>query len=89
MIVQKFWTYELAGDILYIDDSFGLTSLSILLVSGTATVQGGITLTNGLISSPLNLTIGQPLNLPSNANLLISDLIIDAGVGQVYLIGIQ
>lgn len=84
---QAFWTYELNNDTLVITEDFGLIGLSITLISGTGQVDGGLTLSNGFASTPINLTIGQPINLFVNTLPINNWTITTTGV--VQLIGLQ
>jgi hypothetical protein len=75
MIVTKTWTYNLVNNTLIIDETFGLTNLSILLTSGTGSVTG-------------SLTIGQPLNISSGSSsqIILGTLTVTTG-GTIEIIG--
>ena len=87
MIGSSFCTYNLVNDTINIDSSYGITTISILLTSGTGSVEGTL-LANGIASQPLALTIGQPVNISSGNNntILIGGLIITT-TGTVEIIG--
>tara|TARA_R110000868_G_scaffold181220_2_gene422053 strand:- start:1002 stop:1268 length:267 start_codon:yes stop_codon:yes gene_type:complete len=87
MIASRFWTYNLVNDTINIDGSFGLTTLSILLTSGTGSVEGTLA-ANGIASQSLALTIGQPVNISSgnNGTILIGELVITT-TGTIEIIG--
>jgi hypothetical protein len=87
MIASSFWTYNLINDTINIDSSYGITTISILLTSGTGSVEGTLG-ANGIASQPLALTIGQPVNISSgnNGTILIGALVITT-TGTVEIIG--
>lgn len=86
MITQKLWTYELNASNLIIDETFGLTALSIVLVSGTGTLLGNGSLNNGLTSTPINLSIGQAISIPSPSGAVFEQLTIST-TGIINIIG--
>jgi hypothetical protein len=88
MIVQNLWTYQLSNASLVIDDSFGLTAISLVLNSGTGSILGGASLNNGRISTPISLVIGQPITIPSQGGSNLSNLEIST-TGVVAIIGFQ
>lgn len=88
MITQKYWTYELVGGTLNLDSTYGLTALSICLVLGTGYVNGNLSLQNGLNSTNISLTIGQPINFSTINSIPIDSLEIST-TGRILLIGIQ
>lgn len=59
-ISQKTWTYQISASSLLITEDFSLSKLSIVLQSGTGTIQG-TELCNGLSSIPIDLVVGQPV----------------------------
>ena len=87
MIVIKTWTYNLVNDTIVINETFGLTNLSILLTSGTGSVTGSLA-SGGLPSQPLALTIGQPLNISSGSSsqIILGTLTITTS-GTIEIIG--
>ena len=87
MVGSNFWTYNLVNETITVDESYGLTTLSILLTSGTGFVQGTVA-ANSTPSQPLALTIGQPLNVSSgnNGTILIGSLVIST-TGTIVIIG--
>lgn len=87
-ITQNFWTYDLTNSVLVIDSSFALTSISLILITGTGTLVGTVN-SGGLASTPVNLIIGMPVTVYSDSNNVISGLTIDASLGQVSIIGKQ
>ena len=87
MIVVKTWTYNLVNSTIVIDENYGLTSLSILLTSGSGSVTGSLS-ANGIASQPLALTVGQPLNISSglSSQIILGALTITAN-GTIEIIG--
>ena len=88
MINQKFWTYQLNNSDLTITESFGLSAVSVCLVSGSGTINGNLPLANGYGSTALSLTIGQPVNFSTINSIPIDNLEIST-TGIIQLIGIQ
>jgi len=41
-IFQNLWTHDLTNSVLVIDSSFALTSISLILITGTGTLVGTI-----------------------------------------------
>jgi heme/copper-type cytochrome/quinol oxidase subunit 2 len=87
-ITQKFWTYEMNSDILLIDETFLLTSLSIICTAGVGTITGNIT-AGGKPSTSITLNVGMPVTINSESNNIISGLLIDGSGGNISLIGKQ
>ncbi len=87
-ITQKFWTYEMNSATLLIDETFSLTSLSIICTAGVGTVTGNIT-AGGIPSTSITLNVGMPITIYSDSNNIISGLFIDGSGGNISLIGKQ
>jgi len=87
-ITQQFWTYELSGTTLLIDNTFQLTGISLILTGGFGQVIGGLSI-NGLASTPINLQVGQPITLFGNSGNFLSGLNIDATFGTISILGKQ
>jgi hypothetical protein len=87
-ITQNLWTYQLSNQTLIIDESYGLTAVSLVLNSGTGTFTGGSTLINGVTSLPIDLVIGQPVTIPSNSGTSLNNLEITT-TGVLAIIGFQ
>lgn len=84
---QKIWTYELIDNTLTIDETFGLTIVSMVLTNGAATVLGSYQ-ANGLPPAPIPLVVGQPITISSDGNNLLDNFVIDASSGgNVSFIG--
>lgn len=88
MITQNIWTYELNSSTILIDSNYGLTALSLVLVSGTGTILGGASLINGVGSSQINLVVGQALTIPSQSGANLNNLTIST-TGVINIIGFQ
>lgn len=82
---KQFWTYELNNNTLLINSDFGLSALSLTLASGTATAKGTL-VCNGIASTEIDLTIGQPILVSTDTSSVIGDLTI-VTTGVVNLIG--
>lgn len=87
-ITQNLWTYQLSNSTITIDDTYGLTAVSLVLNSGTGTFQGGANLNNGIGSLPIDLVIGQPVTIPSNSGTPLNNLEITT-TGVLAIIGFQ
>lgn len=82
---KKFWTYSLVATSIDITTDFGLTDLSIELISGTGAIVGTLTC-NGLPSQALYLTIGDPVLISTDSLTLIEGISITTS-GTINLIG--
>ncbi len=85
-ISQKIWTKEITNTSLVITEDFGLKSISILLKSGTGSIDGTLTLENGVTSDAINLVVGTPLTLSGYTPL---DGITITTTGVISIIGKQ
>jgi hypothetical protein len=82
---KRFWTYSLVGTDIDITTDFGITDLSIELISGTGRIVGSMTC-NGFPSQSIDLTIGDPV-LISTDNLSLIDGLSITTSGTINLIG--
>jgi len=82
---KDFWTYKLSNDTLLVDTSFGLTTLSLVLLSGAGTVQGNL-ICNGIPSEALDLVVGMPVLINTDSLSLIDNWTI-ATTGVINIIG--
>lgn len=87
-ITQKFWTYELGGGTLMIDETYQFTSLSVICTAGVGTIKGTV-IAGGVPSTSITLNVGMPITIHSDSNNLISGLEIDGSGGQISIIGKQ
>ena len=76
-------TYVLSADTLTILAEMGVTSISVLLVSGAVTVKGSLALGNRQ-SDPISLSSGTPLNV--SFQFPIDGYVIDASAGEALII---
>lgn len=83
----KTWSYNLINGSLTIDSSFGLTRLSILLISGTGSYTGSLQVAS-YPSQAIPLQVGIPVNLSAepSAPLLLGELTLTT-TGTILLIG--
>lgn len=82
---KNFWTFKLSNDTILIDKTFGLTTLSLELVSGTGTIQGNL-VCSGIASEELDLSIGQPVLITTDNLSLIDNWTIST-TGVIQIIG--
>lgn len=76
-------TFNLAGGSITIIESMGVRNVSVILVSGAATVKGTLNL-GSIPSDPIALEVGIPLNV--SFDFAIDGYIIDASAGVVKII---
>lgn len=80
---KDFWTFKLSNNSILIDTTFGLTTLSLELISGTGTIQGNLVCA-GYTSEELDLIIGQPVLIATdNLSLIDNWTITTTGVIQI------
>ena len=84
--IKKVWTGYVTFGTLTIDASYGFTVISIVLQSGTGTVQGNLSANNGIVSTPINLTVGQAINFNTGTSTSLLDGIEITTTGTVYII---
>lgn len=84
-ISENIGTFTLSGQSVTIIRDFSVSNISMLLVSGTVTVTGVMSL-GSITSSPITLVADKPLNLGSISNFPIDGLTIDASGGTVTII---
>ena len=87
-ITQKFWTKTLVANSLTIDETFALTGLSIICVTGDVFVSGNL-VAGGISSDAIKLVVGMPMTILSDGNTLISGIDIDSIAGRTLLLGMQ
>ena len=87
-ITQNVFTYQLSAGTLVIDDTYGLTAVSMVLTSGTGSFKGLAVLNNGISSTPIDLVINQPISIPSNSGAPLNNLTITT-TGVVSILGYQ
>jgi hypothetical protein len=82
---KKFWTFTLVEDTITITNDFGITDLSIELVSGDGTIQGTL-ICNEIEPTEIELKIGDPVLISTNSLAIISEIVITTN-GVINLIG--
>jgi hypothetical protein len=80
-----FWTYKLVNDSLVVTTDYGLTALSLILVSGSGSVQGSL-ICNGIESTSIDLEIGVPILISTESLSLIDEWTITTS-GTINIIG--
>jgi hypothetical protein len=85
MAAISFWTYQLNGSTLLIDQSFNLKNISIELVSGSGGFSGETT-SGGIASALLPLYLNKPVTLSSGGYNNISGIFIDGLSGVINIV---
>ena len=86
-VTEKIWTKNVNNTTLLIDESFGLSVVSIVLQSGTGTVTGNRTTTSGIGCDPVVLTIGMPVVISADSSGALLDYVEIITTGVVAVIG--
>ena len=68
---KKIWTGSITNGTLIIDETYGFSEISIVMTSGTGTVECDAVSTNGVPSSAIPLTVGLGINLNTGANTIL------------------
>jgi hypothetical protein len=69
---KRIWTGSVTAGTLTIDASYGFVEISIVMTSGTGTVECDGATSNGIASTPIPLTVGQSINISTGANLILN-----------------
>lgn len=85
-IIKKIWTQQLTASTITIDATYGLTQLSILLVSGTGSVEGSA-YAGAINSAPITLPVGVGFNVGSGSSNALLDGVTITTTGVVALVG--
>ena len=85
VIGSKIFTKLISGSIFTITAEMGLRNASFILVSGTGTYKGTLTI-GGFPSDALPLTEANPVTVSTDGNSQIDGLEIDGTGGVIYLI---
>lgn len=88
MAVENIWTYFLSSAQLTIDQSFGLTAISISCISGDVLITGFDNVA-GIASTPIYLTANQTITVSAFSGINVLQLDIDATAGECNIIGKQ
>lgn len=85
VIVKKIWTQTLTASTLIIDETYGLTTVSLILISGTGSVTGS-GFAGSISSTPISLSVGVGFNVGSGSNALLDGVTITT-TGVIALVG--
>lgn len=88
MATRKLWTYTLTNGTFTVTTDMGLTELSIVLVSGAATLLGSLQV-GSQPSTAIALTVGLPVFIPTESASPLDTTVIDASAGVVVFMGYQ
>lgn len=86
MAAQKVYTDIIQNETVVFDQNSSLRAVSFVLISGTATVTGTLTV-NGRASQAIPLVESQPVTFGIEYALPIESLTVNASAGTVYVIG--
>lgn len=89
LISSKIWTYSLVAGSLTIDSTFGLMSVSVVLVGGTGTIRGNCLTINGYPSSALPLTLNVPVTIGTEMSSSVIDYLELTTTGTILILGRQ
>lgn len=84
---SRVWTKILTNNTLIITEAMGFTSISFILTSGAATVQGDLNVPSA--SDAVNMVIGLPVAFSSKSQSPLTGITIDASAGTVEFLGQQ
>jgi hypothetical protein len=85
-IVKKIWTQTLTASTITIDQTYGLTEVSLLLISGTGSVTG-TGFAGSISSSPISLPVGVGFNIGSGSSNALLDGVTITTTGVIALVG--
>jgi hypothetical protein len=88
MATQNVWTYSVAYSNFVIDETFGLTAISILCTENSVNVSG-LDTAGGYASSFIRLTTGQTCTISTLGSLNSLQIVIDATGGVCNIMGIK
>lgn len=83
---KKIWTGSVTAGTLIIDGTYGFSEISIIMTSGTGTLECDAVTTNGIVSTPIALTVGVGINLNTGANTIL-DYAKIVTTGTVLILG--
>lgn len=86
--MAQIFTKKIINTTFNINTQMGINAVSVVLVSGTATILGDLS-TAGVESEQVDLVIGQPVNVSVPAPNVIDKLTIDATAGTVTILARQ
>lgn len=82
---SKLFTKLISGTVFTIEGDYGLRSASFVLISGSGTYTGALTI-GGFPSDPLPLVEGNPVTVSVEGNQILDKLVIDGTGGVIHLI---
>jgi hypothetical protein len=88
MAIENFWTQSLKSEFLSIDNTFGLTAISISCTDGIIRILGKDTV-GGIASTPIFLSVNQTVTFSTSGSNNLLQLDIDAIRGVCNIIGKQ
>lgn len=83
---KKIWSSSVTNGTLIIDENYGFSVISVILQSGTGTIEGNLTTINGIPSTPIALTIGQAVTINTGSAQLIQDYLKITTTGTVLIL---
>ena len=84
---QKIWTKVLSSDVITLTAEMGITSVSIVLISGAGSFSGSLDV-GYLTSSAVPLVINASVTISSDSGLPLDGVTIDcSGGGVINLLG--
>jgi hypothetical protein len=79
---QQIWTKVLTNNSITFNPEMGVTSVSIVLISGAGFFQGSLFVPD-YVSTAVPLVVGSPVTISSDSGLPLDGLIIDCSSGGV------
>lgn len=70
--VQVFTKTYSSTSVLF-DESWGFTTINFSVITGTATILGSLA-SNGVVSTPITLNLGENYTLTSSTNLILTGI---------------
>jgi hypothetical protein len=83
---KRVWTGSVTAGTLLIDETYGFSVVSVVLQSGTGTIEGNLISSNGVVSTPVPLTIGQAVTINTGSSQALQDHIEIVTTGTVLII---
>jgi hypothetical protein len=83
---KRIWTGSVTVGTLTIDETYGFSIVSVVLQSGTGTIEGNLISSNGVVSTPIALTVGQAITINTGSSQALQDYIKIVTTGTVLII---
>jgi hypothetical protein len=87
IFTENIFTTEVNGVLFNLDSTYGLNTISLVLIAGLGTIQGSSVCPNGVTSNPVKLVLNQPLTLSASSNSVLDGIIIDGTAGIISIVG--